>query len=137
MPIRSQQVRNVTPNLANLRDVVEGATAKALVRSAVKVQNQARRNAPVDTGLLRQSITYTITGVGETAEARVGSNLDYALGVETGTGIYGPKGRPITPVRAKALRFPKKGGGIVFAASVRGRPGTPYLKPALRALAEE
>lgn len=99
------------------------------------MQNEARRLAKVDTGRLRGSITFRVTGaVAAQMKGRVGSNLEYALAVEEGTGIYGPKGRPITPVRAKVLRFPVKGGRIVFARSVRGRPATPYLKPALQAL---
>jgi len=75
------------------------------------------------------------------------NKVGYARFVEEGTGIYGPKGRPIVPVRAKALRFPARGaatrlsgnltsaqqragGGWAFAKSVKGRRATPYLRPA-------
>lgn len=111
------------------------ATEKALLRSAIRVQNEARRRCPVDTGTLRRSITFSISGLSpETMSARVGSNVEYALAVEVGTGIYGPRGRPITPVRAQVLVFPGRGGRTVYARSVRGRPATPYLKPALDAV---
>jgi hypothetical protein len=39
-------------------------------------------------------------------QARIGSHMSYAPYVEYGTGIYGPKGKPIVPVRAKALAWP-------------------------------
>lgn len=99
------------------------------------MQNEARRLAKVDSGRLRSSVTFQVTGTNAPQmKGRVGSNLEYALAVEEGTGIYGPKGRPITPVQARVLRFPVKGGRIVFAKSVKGRPATPYLRPALQAI---
>lgn len=45
----------------------------------------------------------------EVFQARIGSHMAYAPYVEYGTGIYGPKGKPIVPVRAKALAWPAPG----------------------------
>lgn len=116
---------------SELQTVLTAATRTALTRKAIQVQNEARRLCPVDTGTLRRSITYSITGSSaESMQARVGSNIDYALAVEVGTGIYGPKGRPIVPTTKQFLVFTTK-TGTVFARSVRGRKATPYLKPAL------
>lgn len=55
-----------------------------------------------------------------------GSEVGWYL--EEGTGIYGPKKRPITPVRAKALRFTIN-GNVVFAKSVKGMPAQPVVEP--------
>lgn len=64
---------------------------------------------------------------------RVGTDLEYGLYQHEGTGIYGPRGRPITPVRRQFLKFPRKGGsGFVFARSVKGVKPTKFLTRALR-----
>lgn len=63
--------------------------------------------------------------------ARVGSNLDYALAVENGHG-------PIVPKKpGGVLRFPKKGGGVVFTKRVRPVAAQPFLRPALHSVARK
>ncbi len=72
--------------------------------------------------------------VGKFPVGRVGTNVFYALFVHEGTGIYGPKGVPITPKRAKFLRWRKKqGGGYVYAKIVKGMRPNPFLKNAISA----
>jgi hypothetical protein len=84
---------------------------------------------PVDTGRLRNSLGINIHPDGS---IRVGSNEKYALWVEEGTGIYGPHHSPIIPRHTHFLVFKPKGSSVyVFAKSVKGRPATPYLRPAL------
>lgn len=54
--------------------------------------------------------------------------------LEEGTGIYGPHGKPIVPIRSKALQF-TVGGNQIFAKSVKGMPEQPIIEPtALAAL---
>lgn len=126
---------DVTWGNGNYDRALGAVTTRVVTVAAVKVQNNARRNAPVDTGTLRRSVTHTITGSGVGSVARVGSNLEYALWVETGTGVFGPKGKPIEPRTARYLRFPaNKGRGFIYARRVSGRRATPYLVPALRSL---
>ncbi|EGQ21073.1 MULTISPECIES: hypothetical protein [Sporosarcina] len=48
--------------------------------------------------------------------------------LEEGTGIYGPRGTPIVPVRSKALRF-TVGGSQIFAKEVKGMPKQPIIEP--------
>lgn len=48
--------------------------------------------------------------------------------MEEGTGIYGPKKRRITPVRAQALRFTMN-GKVIFAKSTKGMPAQPVIEP--------
>lgn len=47
---------------------------------------------------------------------------------EKGTGVYGPRGRPIRPVKAKVLAF-KIDGKMVFAKEVKGMKPRPIVKP--------
>lgn len=124
-------VRGAFPG--NLRAVLTSASTKALTSKAVRVQNKARRLCKVDTGTLRRSISFVIEGASPNdMVAKVGSNVEYALDVEQGTGIYGPHKARVVPVSSRVLVFPGK-GGTVFATSVAGRRATPYLAPALDA----
>lgn len=57
------------------------AIPKALEAAAIVVTMDAVPRVPVDTGNLRGSITHKVEG----AEAKVGTNVDYAPHVEYGT----------------------------------------------------
>lgn len=50
--------------------------------------------------------------------------------MEEGTGIYGPKSRPIVPKNAKTLRF-TFGGSTIFAKSTKGMPKQPIIDPTM------
>lgn len=68
----------------------QGGVARDLARRAVQVTNQAKRNASgrpgprVDTGRLRSSIAWELRTVNGQLIARVGTNVEYALPLETG-----------------------------------------------------
>lgn len=123
-----------------------GAVARDLLRRGQRVQNAARRLAPVDEGRLRASITTEVRGSGPSLTVRVGSNLKYAVYVHEGTGIYAGRGY-IYPKRGRYLRWPVKnnsgsgnrryrGGSTsryAFAKRVRGVKGRPFLRDALDA----
>lgn len=112
-----------------------------------EIANRARVNCPVDEGRLRSSITHLVTTTPTGATVRVGSPLAYARWRHEGTGLFGPHHTRIVPVTAKALKFragrpigplpagashlPKHRRAFVFAKSVRGIPGSPYLTQAL------
>lgn len=50
------------------------------------------------------------------------SNVKHAFFQELGTGLWGPSGQRIRPVRAKFLRWIGPGGKAIFARSVKGVP---------------
>lgn len=77
-----------------------------------------KSEAPVDEGRLANSARVSFTGE---LEGRVGTNVFYAPFVAQGTGIYGPRKRPIVPVRARMLRWVDKQGNEIFARQVRGQ----------------
>lgn len=123
------------------------ATEADLKVRANRVLNAARRLAPVDEGRLRASLAITYTRVGGNAVAQIGSNLPYAIFVEQGTGLYGPRASRIYPKRGKFMVWPVKnnsgtgrrrykGGKTqthVFARSTAGMKARPFLVPALDA----
>jgi len=90
---------------------------------AIDLRNELVTKAPVDTGLLKNTI-----------RVEINDNVielimpEYAIYLEYGTGIYGPLKRPITPKTAKALKF-KIGGKTVFAKSIKGMTPQPFIRP--------
>ncbi len=114
----------------------DGPVAEELMRRGRNVAFYARKYAPVDTGRLRASITTELVQYAGSIAVIVGTNVNYAMYQHEGTGIYGPHGTPIVPVRARALRFRPRGStDFVFAKSVRGTPPTFFLRRALVAAA--
>lgn len=98
---------------------------KTLDLSTQELIRNLRKNSPKDTGRLRGSWMEFKTGE-YTREVK--SSTIYADYLDKGTGIYGPKGKPITPKKTGGvLRFTVpdakvKGAenGVVFAKSVKG-----------------
>lgn len=123
-------------NQAALSELLEsptGGVGRELYRRGIRVQARARQLCPVDTGRLRASINVEITSSHNKLACRVGTNVKYAMMVHNGTGIYGPRARPIRPTHASVLAFTPRGGNTtVFASSVRGTPAVPFLAEALK-----
>lgn len=75
---------------------LEAACQRALEKCGLVAEGYAKKlvNSPgkFGTGALRNSITHTVTNSGERA-AYVGTNSEYGVYVECGTGIYYPGGR--------------------------------------------
>lgn len=116
-----------------------GPITRGARRLGQKVQREAKFLAPKDSGRLASSIGVVVGVAPGFVYAEIGSRLHYALWRHEGTGIYGT-GRPIRPVRAKFMRFqPRRAAGrvanpnrgFVYARTVKGTPGKPYLVSAL------
>ena len=118
-----------------------GGVAKDMLRRGLLVETQAKRNLGgtggpkrVDTGRLRASINTHLVIRNGRPVAVVGTNVFYARWVHDGTGLYGPRHRVIRPVRRKFLRFKPAGSRrFVYARSVKGMVGNPFLRNALSA----
>lgn len=115
---------------------VERTVARGVALSKLK--------CPVDEGRLRSSISGSTQRIGEVIRGSWGTPLEYGLYRHEGTGIYGPRRRPIRARPGHVMVFPvkkvrfgplKKGGRrgrqVVFARQVRGIPGSPFLVDAL------
>ncbi len=123
-----------------------GAVARDLLRRGRRVENAAKRAAPVDEGRLRASITTEMRGSGENLTVRIGTNLKYGIYVEKGTGVYAGRGY-ITAKSGGLMRWPNKGGtssggrrysggataSHIYARRIRGMKAQPFLEPSLSA----
>lgn len=114
----------------------KGPVARGMLKSAKKVERKAKRLVNVDKGLLRASITSEVAYRGGIPIGRVGTKVKYAIYIHEGTGIYGPRGIPITPKKGKYLAFQPKGSKkTIYVKSVRGIKPNPFLRDALKVLA--
>lgn len=100
---------------------LEAALARGLEKCGLVAEGYAKKLCPVDTGNLRNSITHTVADNGERA-AYVGTNSEYGVYVECGTGIYYPGGRQTPLVYQDA-----KGNWHL----THGQRAKPYIKPAV------
>ena len=111
-------------------ELADGIT-RALLKIAERAREHAWDAAPYRTGDLRASLT--VQELDATTVA-MGTNLDYAIFVHQGTGLYGPFQRRITPIRKKALFWP---GARHPVKSVAGQRPQPFLETALAAVLPE
>jgi hypothetical protein len=132
---------NLAALYAQLRSPT-GGLARDMLRRGLKVESAAKRNLAgasgkprrIDTGQTRASVNTRMVTYKSFPAARVGSPLRKAVLIHEGTGIYGPRRRPIRPKRAKYLRFKPKGANrVIYARSVKGMVANPFLKDALSA----
>lgn len=75
-------------NLESIANVLPVLVEQMLNDAAYVVENHAKDNCPVDTGVLRASITHTDP---ENNSVTIGTNIEYAVAVEEGHGSYPPQ----------------------------------------------
>lgn len=93
--------------------VVKNATASTLQEAGFKIEEEAKKTAPVDSGYYRNNIGFD-------GKNKVIANADYSADLE-----YGTKPHVIEPKTAKALHFTTD-GQEVFTKRVK-HPGTKPL----------
>lgn len=67
------------------KDGVIDSVAEEIIKTAYKIERDAKLTVPVDTGDLRKSIETDIQGVGSSTSAEIGTDLPYSEHVEFGT----------------------------------------------------
>ena len=101
------------------------------VRSTTGMAGDAAKDeAPQVTSQLQTSIRAKYSG---NFRAEVKPNAEYAKYVIGGTGLYGPKKRPITPRSASVLAF-SVSGSPVFARSVKGQKPNDFMERAYKSV---
>lgn len=109
---------------AEVLEALDAAVGRALEKCGLVAEGHAKKlcNSPgkFGTGALRNSITHTVSD-GERA-AYVGTNSEYGVYVECGTGIYYPGGRQTPWVYQDA-----KGDWHL----THGQRAKPFIKPAV------
>lgn len=116
-------------NLDTLKDAflkaplaVDGSLQKGVKEAGRIVLEIEKIEAPVGTGKLRREIEFVYKPI----SAMVYPKMDYAVYVNFGTGLFGPKNSLIYPKKAKLLRW-KSGGKYVYARYTRGMKANPFV----------
>ena len=102
---------------------LERAVIRGLIKASMLVEGQAVLLAPVDKGGLRDSIGYKVDE--SELVAYVGTNCEYAIYVEFGTGEFAENGNG----RKGGWVYKTPNGEVHFTY---GMPPQPYLRPAFR-----
>lgn len=112
----------LTDNSDKVGEELEAAVLRALTRIGMKAEGYAKPLCPVDTGLLRNSITYALSG----QPAAISS---YKAEKGDGSGTYSG----IAPNDAEKAVY--IGSNVQYAPAVElgalGRDAQPFLKPAI------
>ena len=69
------------PNWREIDDQLEKEIQDEINKTALRIETEAKKNTPVDTGRLRSSIKIDLRPL----EAEIGTNVNYAAFVEFGT----------------------------------------------------
>jgi hypothetical protein len=109
-----------------------GDVGRFLLKLALKVETAAKREAPVDTGRLRSSITHQLVREGKNLVAYVGTPVKYAIYVEKGRAAGSPP--PSSALAGWASRHGMAGNEFVIAQAIgaRGIKPRPFLETALK-----
>lgn len=110
----------------NQRQIIEKTLNEAkriMTTCVIVVEGKAKDMAPYEFGRLRSSITHEVTHEGGEIVGRVGTNVDYAIYQEFGTGIYAENGKG-----RKTKWLAPIGGGFRWTV---GNKAQPFLRPAL------
>lgn len=110
----------VIDNSKEVLDALKEAVLQALETCGLVGEGYAKKLCPVDTGNLRNSITHEVNE--DDLEAVIGTNNEYAVYVELGTGVYADGGRP-TPWAYQDAK-----GNWHWT---RGNKAQPFVKPAV------
>lgn len=102
---------------------LERAAIRGLIKASLLVEGQAVLLAPVDKGGLRDSIGYKVDE--SELVAYIGTNCEYAIYVEFGTGEFAENGN----CRKGGWVYKTPNGEVHFTY---GMPPQPYLRPAFR-----
>ena len=105
------------------KERLKKAAAKWLLQACILVEGQAVLLAPVATSRLKQSIDYIVDD--DELVGYVGTNVDYAIYVEFGTGDFAENGNG----RKGGWMYKDPSGEWFFTWGIEPQP---YLRPAFR-----
>lgn len=119
-------IEQVKANVAKYKAEKEKAIKNIVAESALIIQNNARKRAPVDTGRLRSSINSNFLDDGYVAE--IAAQVFYASFVEWGTSPHFP---PPNTLAGWARRHGMAGKEFIIARGIsrKGTPAQPFLFP--------
>ena len=126
LSIKIDGLSELLAKFQKMPDEMKDGLKKGLLQGGELIRAEAAATAPVDTGRLRGSIVVEDMGGNR---VRVGTNTEYAIYVEFGTGAKGDSAVAHT-TKTGWVYYNEKTGGFVYTT---GQPPQPFLVPALYA----
>jgi HK97 gp10 family phage protein len=124
MQVEIKGLSGLLKKLDRLGGDLEVAMREAMLKGGSVFEKSAKENCPVDTTRLRESIT---TQAIDNHTVSIGTNVEYAIPVEYGTG---PKGDPAVPHTAKKYwRYKGPDGNWITS---HGQAPQPYMRLAFK-----
>jgi len=109
-----------------VRRVVMRHQHQAAEECADETQRRVREKTPARSRRSQFSVKKRVHRVGDTVLADVSSDYPVIKFLEDGTGVYGPKRRPIRSKSGRPMRFPRRDtGAFTLRDTIRTRGGLP------------
>lgn len=131
-----QGIESLLKKLNTLSGNVDSVLGKSMARQTKFVQGAAKMLAPVDTGMLRQTISREVKAEKGKVTGIVACWSEYGAYVEFGTGRVGEESNPES---ASKLGITYKQDGWVYTPDggenfyyTEGQPAQPFMYPALK-----
>lgn len=126
------QVIGLTAAINNIDDYIarkKRGLLRTVAQGSTQIQNEARRNAPVDLGTLRNDINHTIIEKRDRIDGLILSAASYSAFVEYGTRPHFP---PPRALKGWAARHGMAGAEYQIARkiAIRGTKAQPFMLPA-------
>lgn len=83
---------NFSDSCEKAKKQMERQMLKNVTKACLLVERDAKKNCPVDQGILRSAMTHDVNIVFGEIIGRVGNTMEYAPYVHQGTGIYAKNG---------------------------------------------
>lgn len=121
--------------IQNLGGNIQEGLYKGVGQYLSKIQADAKRLCTVNTGYLRNSIHTKVKYDGEDIVGTVGTNLDYGIYVEMGTGPVGEESTKILPpdvipkYKQEGWYYKADDGNVYYT---KGQVAKPFLYPAFK-----
>lgn len=115
-------IKNIDRLTKRLKNISDMDLKQVINNATTRVHSEAKTLAPVDTGVLSESIHMKVKKTNGGYEGRVYTNLEYAMYVEFGTGV---KGNGSYPYNIKGLN-------LTYKHDWAGMIAQPYMYPALK-----
>lgn len=127
MPEEGFEIEIDMSDIENWSEEMRKKGDEGVSKVAQKAYRETIKEMPKDTHNLAN-----MTGLQkiEDMEYGIGSNVFYRWYVHDGTGIYGERGVPITPVYAQFLKF-EYDGRLIITRSVKGQEPNPFYERAV------
>jgi len=117
-------IKKVQEMFSSFPDNIRNYLRRASEKSAFKIEGEAKKRTPVDTGRLRSSIASSLGIVGNIG-AVVSTNVNYAVYVHEGTRPHFP---PASSLETWAKRHNTNAMTVAKAIARRGTKAHPFMK---------